>query len=627
MTRRILLVEPSATMRRVMEQHVRALGHEVEATGSYAEATAALEHRFRTFESDIACVVHGWPSLPDESADAFAARLESADCEDLAVVVMSTDRRAETRAWVAGRARTAMLAWKDYLGVDALLERLLEDDGETDAVRGTTLDNADVHVLVVDDSLTIRYSLRDLLELQGYRVSLAATREEALESARRTRFDIALLDFYLEETTGDALCRDLVRDPACGDVVCAILTGTHTDHVIKRSLRAGAVECLFKNESSELLLTRIDAIGRSVRRRRELGEGVARLGRVVESLAGAVLVVDAEARLRYASGAALAELGLDSLASVAGQSVHDLLGIERLPPPSLAPVPMRWRDATGGSIAVGVTRRALIGTGDESLVGFERVAAGPAGGSIAESAAGAEPESGGATASAAGSVAGPMAEAGRAAPPGTASAAGAVVERLRLPRAAVPFVERLGRYVETAGTRTDRVSLLVLGVFERQEDGTHRPIAASGPRAERVGEGIRRLYRREHHVAALGGHRHGLLIRHVGDPQSYLLTRRLMQLCEELLVEEGGPVLASTGCLVGLSTPVGRGAELLLGHALRGLELVDARGVGQALLLDLRRMLAVRPGEASGALAPGGTTPGARPPGAARGTTPPSDPR
>ena len=101
MTRRLLLVEPSATMRHVLEKHVRALGHEVEATDSYASASEALRRRFRAFESDFAGVLLGWPSLPDANADDFAARLESDDFADLPVVVMSTDMRAETRACAA----------------------------------------------------------------------------------------------------------------------------------------------------------------------------------------------------------------------------------------------------------------------------------------------------------------------------------------------------------------------------------------------------------------------------------------------------------------------------------------------------------------------------------------------
>ena len=68
-----------------------------------------------------------------------------------------------------------------------------------------------------------------------------------------------------------------------------------------------------------------------------------------------------------------------------------------------------------------------------------------------------------------------------------------------------------------------------------------------------------------------------------------------MQLCNDLLLAGGGPALACTGCLVGLENHVGRAPGTLLDYALRGLEIVEGRGVDQALLLDLKRMLAVYP--------------------------------
>ena len=559
MTRRLLLVEPSATMRHVLETHVRALGHEVESTASYATALDTLQHQYSAFESDIAGVLYGWPSLPDESAGELAARLEGVDFEDLPVVVMSTDMRAETRAWVADRERTAVLAWKDYLGIDALLERFVEEGGHERAARVPESGNGDIGVLVVDDSPTLRHSLGELFERQGYRVGLAATREEALAAARAERFDIAVLDFYLEESTGDALCRELLSDPACGNVVCAVLAGTHADHVIKRSLRAGALACMSKNESSELLLTRIDAMARSVRQRRELLAGVHRLERVVDALGGPVLVLDEDSRVRYASVQALADLGQPPGESLDGRGAAELLGIEALPPPGTRASTMRWRDAAGRPFPVSVARAALAG-GTESLLGFERLA---------------PPE--------------------RASEEVSGRAVASVVETLGLPPESAPFVERLARRLETVGERPERVSLLVIGLFEVFEEGTPVPLSAEGGLPPRVERGLKRLFRRKDHVAALGGHRFGLLVQHADGPRSYLLTRRLMQLADAVLVDDGGPPLASSGCLVGLDNHADSDAAAVLRRAFAGLGVVEARGLGQALLLDLRRMLAVHP--------------------------------
>ena len=369
MRRRLLLVEASRTMREVLARHLRANGREVDETGSHAEATGLLERRFDAFEDEYAAVVLGWPALADPDAEALAARLERDDLGDLPVIVMSTDLRADTRAWVAGRARSAVLAWKRYRDIDALLERLVEVEGGAGPAP-SKFDNADMHLLLVDDSATIRRSLSDLFGLHGYRITLAESHAQGVERARGADVDIAVVDFYLGDGTGDALVRDLATHPGTAHVVAAVLTGTYSDHIIRRSLRAGALECLFKNESSELLLNRIDALARFVRQRRRLADERRLLDRVVDVVAGPAIVLDAEERIRLVGAEALALLGHDDDAALIGRPALVVTGGERLPP-SLAPgapggpragggaLRRRFRHATGSGVDVDASRIAL----------------------------------------------------------------------------------------------------------------------------------------------------------------------------------------------------------------------------------------------------------------------------
>ena len=48
------------------------------------------------------------------------------------------------------------------------------------------------------------------------------------------------------------------------------------------------------------------------------------------------------------------------------------------------------------------------------------------------------------------------------------------------------------------------------------------------------------FYRRADHVAGLGDARHAMLLRHLDGPQSWLLTRRILQSVNESLLPEGG---------------------------------------------------------------------------------------
>jgi CheY-like chemotaxis protein len=52
-------------------------------------------------------------------------------------------------------------------------------------------------ILVVDDEATIRFTLRTLLERQGYVVMTAARGLDALERIERYRFDLLLLDLIM----------------------------------------------------------------------------------------------------------------------------------------------------------------------------------------------------------------------------------------------------------------------------------------------------------------------------------------------------------------------------------------------------------------------------------------------
>jgi len=568
MTNRLLLVEPSATMRYVLEKHAESLGFTVETTQSYADAGELLEHQYQQFGAEFAGLLFGWPSTAQEAATALAFQLEQAEYKDLPVVVMSTDMRAETRAWVAGRDNTAVLSWKEYQGLESLLQRLIDiapDEGDAFSAK---FDNSDIHLLIVDDSATIRYSLRDLFQMQGYRVTLASTQEEAMGYAVKNSYDIAILDFYLAETTGDLLCRELMKSEEAGDVVCTILTGTYSDHIIKRSLRAGAVECMFKNESSELLLSRIDAISRFVRQRRALMHDSQLLENVIESVAGAVLLIDTDHRIVYISKSGLEELNLDSSTSMLGQPSETLLEIDGPQPAGEQIHTASWRLPDGDTIEIDYEHRLIEDT-NRSLIRFAQKKMGLK--DVASSGAATELES------------------------GTLSES-ALVEQLGLEHSSELFLKQMMDYQRDA--QSLRVSLLVLEVFTQDEAGELLPISANEQLELHVRESLQAIYKRPAHVAGLKENRYAFLLRHREEAQAYLLVRKIMQLCLEIgaedLLSEGNRLVCS-GSLLSLVDNAQQPTKLLLQHAFKGLDLVNSRGINQALLLDLRRMLSVYP--------------------------------
>lgn len=86
---------------------------------------------------------------------------------------------------------------------------------------------------------------------------------------------------------------------------------------------------MFKNESSELLLARIDAISRIVRSRKILFENQARLDQVIDKVGTAVLVSDTDQRFVFVSASACALLGFNSenaQQELLGQRAGDVFG-------------------------------------------------------------------------------------------------------------------------------------------------------------------------------------------------------------------------------------------------------------------------------------------------------------
>jgi len=72
-----------------------------------------------------------------------------------------------------------------------------------------------LRVLVVDDELTIRLLLHDILRLDKHNVALASSGVEAADLLERERFDIVLTDMKMPGMDGADLYRSVrQRDPA-----------------------------------------------------------------------------------------------------------------------------------------------------------------------------------------------------------------------------------------------------------------------------------------------------------------------------------------------------------------------------------------------------------------------------
>ena len=123
------------------------------------------------------------------------------------------------------------------------------------------------NILVVDDEPQIRRVLRSTLTTQGYVITDAKTGEEALESLRRERPDLVLLDMNMPGMGGIETCREIRR---ASDAPIIMLTVRNAERDKVAALDAGADDYVVKPFGIEELLARI----RSALRRYTLGDAL-----------------------------------------------------------------------------------------------------------------------------------------------------------------------------------------------------------------------------------------------------------------------------------------------------------------------------------------------------------------
>ncbi len=100
------------------------------------------------------------------------------------------------------------------------------------------------HILVVDDELPMRESLREILELEGLQVSLAESGEAALEILRQTPIDLMLLDLKMKGL--DGLQTTEAAKQLAPDTVIIMLTAHGTLESAIGAMRYGAFDYLLK---------------------------------------------------------------------------------------------------------------------------------------------------------------------------------------------------------------------------------------------------------------------------------------------------------------------------------------------------------------------------------------------
>ncbi|MCB8987336.1 MAG: response regulator transcription factor [Ardenticatenaceae bacterium] len=115
-------------------------------------------------------------------------------------------------------------------------------------------------ILVIDDDELVSRTLQRALKLYGHQVMVANSGTEGLQTARRHRPDLFILDIMMPGADGYQVCRQIRGDPLLADLPVLFLTAKAKDEDKIEGFRAGGDDYLSKPFNMEELQLRVKAI-------------------------------------------------------------------------------------------------------------------------------------------------------------------------------------------------------------------------------------------------------------------------------------------------------------------------------------------------------------------------------
>lgn len=114
-------------------------------------------------------------------------------------------------------------------------------------------------VLIVDDSPTETYVLREMLEKHDYEVTVAENGEDGIRQAHESAPDVILMDIVMPGVNGFQATRKLSKDPATATIPIVIISTKDQDTDRIWGMRQGARDYISKPVTEQELLEKVQA--------------------------------------------------------------------------------------------------------------------------------------------------------------------------------------------------------------------------------------------------------------------------------------------------------------------------------------------------------------------------------
>lgn len=115
-------------------------------------------------------------------------------------------------------------------------------------------------ILVVDDEVLIRETVRLSLEHAGFDVTVVGDPAMAFDAVKKAGPALVLMDLYMPGFDGREVCRRLKADPATSAVPVVLFTGSNEAVDVVTGLDSGAVEYLAKPIDGDVLVRKLKSI-------------------------------------------------------------------------------------------------------------------------------------------------------------------------------------------------------------------------------------------------------------------------------------------------------------------------------------------------------------------------------
>ncbi|MBF0257364.1 MAG: FAD-dependent oxidoreductase [Desulfamplus sp.] len=130
----------------------------------------------------------------------------------------------------------------------------------TGAIRFSDQGRRQFHILVVDDELIVRDSLKEWLEDEGFSVDMAESGKDALQKLSSQSYHLMLLDIKMPEMDGVTV---LMKSKAqFADLPVLMMTAYATVETAVGAMKTGAMDYLLKPFDTESVIPKIEAIYR-----------------------------------------------------------------------------------------------------------------------------------------------------------------------------------------------------------------------------------------------------------------------------------------------------------------------------------------------------------------------------